>query len=129
MVRRLITLCIFALAWAFMATAAFAHGQHDSISHSHDHTPAVHAVSIANDHPAILLHADVTLQSACVDCTGDHDANHNCECCFPGNHYYMCQLSVVTLDLRRSLPMQRYNLGWQVPDGQNPSGLERPPKI
>ena len=129
MIFRLITLCLLLLAWVFMAPAAFAHGNHSSLSSAHDHNFAVHAAGLTEHQHLSLSDENFTLQSACVDCTGDHDPNHNCDCCFSGPHHYMCPLSVVTLDLGRSLPVLCYNRDCQVPDGQNPSGLERPPKI
>ena len=129
MIRRLITLCFLTLAWAFMAPAAFAHGNHGSLSSAHDHNVAVHAAAPTELQHSSLSHEDLKLQSECVNCSGDHDPNHNCECCFPGNHHYTCQLSAVSLNLRRSMLVMRLSLAWQVPDGQNPSGLERPPKI
>jgi hypothetical protein len=129
MIYRLITLCLLLLAWVFMAPAAFAHGNHSSLSSAHDHNFAVHAAAPTEHQHSSLSHEDLKLQPECVNCSGDHDPNHNCECCFPGNHHYTCQLSAVALNLRRSVLVMRLSLAWQVPDGQNPSGLERPPKI
>ena len=141
MIRRVILSCILVLAWAMIAPAAFAHDHSMSVSHHHERQAAVHEARLADHIPSyqepsafrskesLFTSKASVVQSLCLDCTSDHDQNHDCECCFPGNHHYMCQPSIVMQDQRRSMPIMRLTLSWLAPDEQNPSGLERPPKI
>ena len=129
MMRRWITLGILAIAWAFLAPAAFAHDHSTLAMHDHHSHSANYSTNSSDHHRSKSAFAISAIQSLCLDCTSDHDQTHDCDCCFPGNHHYMCQPLAGAMDLRGSTPMARLISSWQVPDGRNPSGLERPPKI